>query len=136
VEEVHVVRRSSWPVTQDDLSERPNGCRQCGASLGAEHVVDCARRKRTVVVRMQIEYVIEVPEHWTEDHIEFHRNESTWCAGNAQSELDALFEYTEKQEDCVCLLTKCEFVREATEDDEDKCGVRIDPARTQEASDA
>lgn len=131
------MRRSSWPVAPNDasMSDRAK-CRHCGAPLGAEHVADCVCRQRTVVVCMAIEYVIEVPEHWDADNIEFHRNESSWCAGNAQSELDALFEYTKENGDCVCLLTKYSYVREASEDDEDKCGARIDPARTQEASDA
>lgn len=124
------MRRSSWPVAPNDasISDRAK-CRYCGAALGEEHVNDCVCRKRTVVVRMQIEYVVEVTEYWDADNIEFHRNESSWCAGNAAEELAGLFERMEERGGCPCSIVEYSYVREANEEDEERCGVRIDPAQ-------
>jgi hypothetical protein len=121
------VRRPSWLVSDRDVSNSSDStmCCWCRSKLGEEHEVECVRRKATVVVRMLIEYVIEVPESWDDDQIEFHRNDSSWCAGNAASELEKLFEYMEKRGDCPCMRVKYDYVREATEDDEDACGVFV-----------
>jgi hypothetical protein len=130
------MRRASWPVTQGDLRSHGDTtqCAHCSSRIGEEHADGSVCRKRTVVVRMAIEYVVEVPEDWSEVDVKFHRNESSWCAGNAQAELDKLFEYTRAQGGCVCNRTKYEFMREATEDDERACGVRV--GTTEDDSDA
>ena len=108
----------SWIVGVEDQPSagRPGECFWCQATIGAEHKADCVRRKRTVVVRYEIEFTTDVPEHWTKDDFEFHRNESSWCADNLIDELEGLKE----RGCCLCSFTEASFVREATDDDEQK----------------
>jgi hypothetical protein len=63
---------------------------------------------------MTTEVVVEVPEFWDEDMIDFHRNESSWCASNILPDLEA--------RPCICKDTTFDFVREATEEDDAEWG--------------
>lgn len=80
-------------------------CTWCRQPVGLPHADDCVTVKRRVVVRAIVEYEISVPEHWGPEEIEFHRNDGSWCANNMLYEL-------EKVDDCLCPLTRYEFVRE------------------------
>jgi hypothetical protein len=67
---------------------------------------------RTVIVRMTVEYPVEVPADWDSHMIEFHRNDSSWCASNALNELEELYG-CENFDSCMCNgSTKFEYVRE------------------------
>jgi len=68
-------------------------------------------RDRTVVVKMEVEIVVRVPESWDVGLIEFQRNEGSWCSNNVIQEL--------KRKDCLCNNTLFTYVREATEEDEE-----------------
>lgn len=94
-------------------------CRYCKKLSGEAHAEDCVCRQRTVVVSLQLEYVVSVTEDWEESMIEFHRNDGSWCATNLINELDALQERTKKTS-CFCSNAKYSFVREATEEDEER----------------
>lgn len=72
-----------------------------------EHDLGCISVKRKVRVRMTIEYEIEVPASWGKEAIEFHRNDSSFCAGNAIEELELL------NDGCLCGLAKFEVVGSA-----------------------
>lgn len=113
-----MIHPESAIVRSDDLrpaiTDRPDRCGYCRGLLGDLHDADCVCRRRTVVVRALIEYVIEEPESSTVDHILFRRNEGTWCGSNALKELDDLVE----RMDCICPRISYEFVREATVADE------------------
>jgi hypothetical protein len=109
-------------VKQEDirLAGPQDKCLYCGSKIGELHKIDCVMRNKTVVIRATIDYVIEVPEFWDKDNIEFHRNGSSWCASNFVSELEEL----DKNVGCLCSFVDFEYVREATEDDEENCGYK------------
>lgn len=88
-------------------------CTYCREPIGSDHKPDCVIRQRTVVLRMTIEYVASVPADWTPEQIEFHRNDSSWCCGNAVKDIVALHDGG----DCMCDRTSFEYVREATGED-------------------
>lgn len=66
-------------------------CFYCRQPIGAAHKHDCVLIQKRVKVRMIIEYEVDVPSTWDGDMVEFHRNESSWCAGNAIAELEDRF---------------------------------------------
>jgi hypothetical protein len=113
------MKRHNWPV--EDYSIRPAGnpgeCFYCNEEKGSTHSQDCVIRNRSVVVRMSVEYVVLVPESWTEKDIEWMRNEGTWCALNGFIEVDNLMERTGE---CGCSRVTYAYVREATEEDENR----------------
>jgi predicted nucleic acid-binding Zn-ribbon protein len=90
-------------------------CPYCGVKLGKEHSEGCVCRKRTVVIKATFEYAVEVPEFWDKSEIEFSRNDGSWCVDNALDELKRVAEH----QGCLCHLAKFEYVREATEADEE-----------------
>lgn len=123
------MKRENWLVTDRGAksSPTPGKCIYCSAGVGEQHTDDCVCRLRTVVVRMTIEYVIDVPESWTASDIDFHRNESSWCSNNANHELRKLFEHIEKDDvSCLCGTTRFEYMREASTEDEQACGVFVE----------
>lgn len=114
------MRHEKWTVIEGD--NRPAGpsdrCFYCEQPHGAQHSAGCVIRERTVVVRAIIEYVVSVPEDWDTSIIEFHREDSSWCASNGLGELTKLHERLEKSDACGCSLISYRYVREATEEDE------------------
>lgn len=124
------MRRENWPVTPESgprPAGPPDACFYCDQPLGSQHAVDCVLRERTVVVRAVVEYVVTVPEGWEASLIEFQRNEGSWCAGNGLSEIGRLAEYVGRDDavECGCGIASWEYVREATELDEQNCGVFV-----------
>jgi hypothetical protein len=109
--ETHIVKqeniRSAGP--QDK-------CLYCGSKIGELHKSDCVMRDKTIVIRAIVEYVVEVPEFWDKDNIEFHRNSSSWCVSNFVNELEEL----DKNVGCLCSFVNFEYVHEATKNDEEK----------------
>jgi hypothetical protein len=122
------MRKADWTVGQNDVDPVSGVC-YCQARLGEQHRENCVSRKRTVVIATTIEYVVPMPEHWTADSIEFHRNESSMCANVVKRELAALFEHVERTGGCLCDRVEVKYVREATAEDEDACGVRVEESR-------
>ena len=114
--------RDEWQVKEFGIrpAGSPDHCFYCGEPRGGTHKADCVIRERTVVVKLTIEYTITVPEHWTPEDIEFHRNESSWCTSNALPELEKLDE-----NGCLCHGSSFEYVREATLEDEKQDGVFV-----------
>ena len=89
---------------------REEKCCWCQAKLGEDHDVDCVCRKRTVKMRVVIDYVDEVPESWTREDIERHFNEGSWCAVNVLAEFE--------HKSCLCDYATFKYIAEATADDE------------------
>ena len=83
-------------------------CFYCRQPIGAEHKSDCVLVKKTVRIRVIIEYDVFVPHSWSKEDIEFHRNESSWCASNIIDELKEL----ESSGNCLCSHTHCECVND------------------------
>lgn len=79
-------------------------CFYCKEPVEGYHKEDCVLVQKKVKVRMIVEYEIAVPAHWTESDIEFHRNDSSWCCGNAIDELQEL----DIEDNCLCGCTEFE----------------------------
>ena len=96
-------------VLPDDDGIRPAGkqdrCFYCGREVGEYHVENCVMICRNVKVRYSFEIDIEVPAFWGKKDIEFHRNESRWCADNAIVEIE-----TAAGNDCTCDFFKAEVI--------------------------
>lgn len=117
-------RTKPWIVTEVDIRTFPHHgtkCLYCPSLLGKEHAQDCVVRNRTVIVRAVIEYIVKVPEAWSAHDIEFHRNESSWCADNGINEIYAL-----TVKDCWCRNIRYSYLREATAEDEEAFGLSIE----------
>lgn len=103
-------------VTLED--ERPAGkgsgrCFYCPSKIGDRHALDCVIFTKKVIVRMTVEYEVEVPHSWGKDMIEFHRNDGTWCCDNALDELELLSNEGTKGKSCLCAQDmKFEFIKE------------------------
>lgn len=108
----HIVESNTSPV--------PCKCCHCTARVGEEHDLGCVCRRRTVVIASTIEHVIDVPEDWSPEDIEFQRNESSWCANNVSRELIPVLTKARDDPDgyCLCSRYSAQYVREATEEDE------------------
>jgi len=87
----------------------PGMCFYCRRAIGDEHMADCVLRRRSVVLRMTIEFPVWQTESWTPEMIVQHRMSTGWCAGNVVRELDRL--------GCLCGVAAFEFVREGRDAD-------------------
>jgi hypothetical protein len=81
----------------------------CHQPVGGFHMSDCVLVVRKAVITAEVSYEITVPAHWSEDTVEFHRNESSYCADNALGEIEAL----RKEGHCLCgiLTFKCNHIK-------------------------
>ena len=95
-------------VLQDDDGIRPAGnpdeCFYCHQKVGTPHKNDCVILNRKVKVRYTFEIEIEQPHSWDKQQIERHRNNGSWCADNAVSELDNY------PGSCLCPVFHCEVL--------------------------
>ena len=112
--------RKDWAV--DEYSVRPAGkpdeCYYCGVKIGEQHKPNCVIRKKTIVTRLTIDFVDSVPENWDKDVIDFHYNDSSWCASNILDKLEERNNFR-----CLCDVASFEYLRDATEEDEENWGV-------------
>lgn len=125
------MRRDSFLVTDDGSTpDRPLvACLYCSAPVDTEHEAGCVMRRRTIVLRATLEYVVRVPEHWTPEHTDFHFNDGTWCADNIAEQhlephLGSSLEDCDRPR-CLCDCSRFEFVREATEADEARSALKV-----------
>lgn len=123
------MKRDNWPVEEFGIrpTGSPNHCFYCGVERGGEHHPTCVIRERTVVVHMTVEYVITVPEFWTAEDIERHRNDGRWCVLNGLAELEDLHARTD---DCFCDRTVYKYVREADAEDEAADGLTVEGSKS------
>ena len=114
------MKRKNWTV--GEYSVRPAGktdeCYYCGAKVGEQHKLNCVIRKKTIVTRLTIDFVDNVPENWDKEVIDFHYNNSSWCASNILNRLEERNNFR-----CLCDVASFEYLRDATEEDEEKWGV-------------
>ena len=111
--ETHIVK------PEDERPARKDGtCYYCRTAIGSHHKPGCVIRTRTVVCEFTVTLTRSVPEDWDQYMIEFHMNDSSWCASNLIHEMESL-----DMERCLCGNIEGKFVREATADDEDRYGV-------------
>lgn len=110
--------REGWIAKSD--------CRYCNSKTGESHKDKCPSRKKTIVIKQSFEYVVIVDEKDEKEDIENNRNGIFWCADNTIRELANLFNHRLKFGGCVCELSKSEYLRDATREDEERCGMFID----------
>lgn len=112
--------RKDWTVGEYSVcpAGKPDECYYCGAKVGEQHKSNCVIREKTIVTRMTIDFVDSVPESWDEDLIDFHYNDSSWCATNVLHRLEERSNFR-----CLCDVASFEYLRDATEEDEEKWGV-------------
>lgn len=113
------MKRTDWTV--GEYSVRPAGkqdeCFYCHAKVGEQHKENCVIRSRTVNVDFTIHMVIDVPESWDEEQINFHYNDGSWCASNLLSMLKYRDEVTDH---CLCGIVDAKYMGESTEEDEER----------------
>jgi hypothetical protein len=100
-----------WPIVlKNDEGIRPAGnpdeCFYCKSKVGELHKKDCVIVTKIVKVKYTFEIEICVPHSWDQDQINFHRNESSWCASNA---IDDLVEFDNKV-GCLCPYFEAEYI--------------------------
>ena len=112
--------RKDWTVGKYGVrpAGKPDECFYCGAKVGEQHKANCVIREKTIVTRMTIDFVDSVPESWDEDLIDFHYNDSSWCATNVLHRLEERSNFH-----CLCDVASFEYLRDATEEDEENWGV-------------
>lgn len=88
----------------DTRSNEMNGhrttCFYCGEPEGKPHKFKCVCNTRTIKVRYSWETEREVPAFWEDHTIDYHMNESSWCADNALEEL--IKKYADDHGPCSC----------------------------------
>lgn len=94
-------------VNEDAVrSARPDGtCFYCRAAVGAEHIVGCVLRRKTVRFRVVTVYEKELPEHWTKYDCEFWANDGSWCVSSMWNE-------KAESDDCGCSDTEMKVIDE------------------------
>lgn len=105
----------SWPtVLVNDDGIRPAGkpgqCFYCQQKIGHPHKQDCVTVQKKVRVRYSFDIEIVVPHFWTKSIIEFHRNESSWCADNAIRDLEKFMNHPGTC--CLCDFFNCQLLEE------------------------
>ena len=112
--------RKDWTVGEYSVrpAGKPDECYYCGAKVGEQHKPNCVIRKKTIVARLTIDFVDSVPENWDKEVIDFHYNNSSWCASNILNRLEERNNFR-----CLCDVASFEYLRDATEEDEEKWGV-------------
>lgn len=134
---MHKVNPIVMPCDERPFLRPEGGCGYCTAKLAEIHDPKCVCRTRTVVVEYRVRIVERLPESWDARQIEFHHNDSSWCASNGldliaetQERIDANVEAAKRGEShstdryaCPCGFVTAQYVREATEEDEAAWGV-------------
>lgn len=93
-------------------------CGYCESPLGEEHEADCVCRKRPVLIELRIRMVVDRPESWGKEDIEFQINEGSYCAGNLIHALAESDNVAGEWGCCdSCARTEAEFIRPATDED-------------------
>lgn len=90
---------------------KPGECFWCKRQVGHHHQPTCVVLTRWVVAKITIEAVINVPDSWSKEMIESHRNESSNCANNTYGEIQP------REHHCLCQHMNVEVLREANAGD-------------------
>lgn len=96
---------------------KPDQCFYCGQPLGAEHANDCVCRVKVVMVEVTMQIPRVVPASWPPGIVNFHLNDSSWCADNIGNDLERYLAAKSDDAPCMCGRFHGKFLREATEAD-------------------
>lgn len=114
--DVYYVGEKYPKVSEDDSGIRPAGepdeCFYCHSKVGERHKRDCVVCCKPVRMKAEIDFLINVPNHWSERTIKWHFNHGRWCADNL---LEKIAEYEKETGDCLCPHTKIKIVRNRKE---------------------
>jgi len=105
-----------WPIVlPNDDGIRPAGmpdrCFYCGQRVGEPHGSKCAAVHKMVRVQYSFDIEIEVPAFWDKDNVEFHRNDSSWCANNAIGDIGKFLERIDQEDsNCLCGVFEAKFL--------------------------
>ncbi len=117
------MKRLNWAV--GPYGVRPAGksdqCFYCSAKVGTQHTEGCVIRHQTVVIRATFELVVDVPEDWDGEHVEYLFNEKM-CPSDVARRLS---EVLQAENHGVLDSIEVKYVREATAEDEEDCGVKV-----------
>lgn len=111
------MKRENWEV-----SAASGRCTYCRQPVGDQHKKGCVVRRKTVVCKITLEVVRDVPEDWSADDIDFHMNDSSWCADNL---IRDLYKLTEREDWCFCRFFEGEYLRGASHQDEGDFGLKV-----------
>lgn len=100
-----VTMKNVAPITK---AAGKNECTWCGASVGLPHKDECVVPKRVVTLEVTFRVPMPVPQSWTPDQIEFHRNESSWCASNWLHDLERFC----GDQRCLCAYSNTRYIGE------------------------
>ena len=114
--ETHLVTKENGPRPRG----RDDECFYCHHAIGTEHAKTCVCRKRTIMVRVEIDMAYDVPEHWDKDMIDFHFGDSSWCADNIVERLQKL---QNAGHTCLCSFANFKLYGEATSQNDKDWGL-------------
>ena len=107
-------------VTKDNglrASGKLDCCFYCGQIVGEEHKADCVCRLKVVMVEVSMTIPRVVPADWDESMVNFHLNESSWCADNIINDLNRYMIAKKQDAPCMCGTFFGKLLRDATEED-------------------
>jgi len=96
---------------------KPDECFYCRQPVGSPHKDDCVCFCKIVMVKVEMTLPRVVPAHWDQHDIEFHLNDSSWCANNITNDIKRMEAADEENCRCLCHNFSGEFLREATAED-------------------
>ena len=67
-------------------------------------------RTKKVKIQFCIDMVVDLPEYYTKDEVEFLYNESSFCKNNLLNKLNTL--YNDESEICLCPYAKIKFIED------------------------
>lgn len=101
-----VTEKASRPAGRKDI------CFYCNQPVGQPHRTECVYIKRRWRVRVTVEIDIERPADWPQHMVEFHLNDSSWCASNIGQEI---VDYVETGPPCLCGSFEAEILERKEE---------------------
>lgn len=114
------MKLDKYIVTEDSVAPagKSDECFWCQAKIGEQHKEDCTNAKRTVMINVSIDTIIDMPFGWSKEDIEFYLNESSSCATNILRHLVKLEGKLKDTNSCLCDSISCKYLREAAAGDE------------------
>lgn len=123
---MHLLRTDLVRPEDERPARRDGTCFYCSQPLGTKHRPECVIVSKTVVVRVQVDVVIDVPASWSLEMVEFARNEGSWCADNILRDLGTWIEKENRNCGCACNATEIRFLRDAAQEDHEQLPLLVE----------
>ena len=111
-------------------SYTPGQCFYCDSKLGSDHKLTCAVLHRLVVIEFKCEIVVPVQQldmpSAVEKRYSTRSGHTTWCADNAVQYLSDQSHLFGGRKECLCGVSSTKFLRNATEADIKRTGVKLE----------